>query len=442
MFEQRLVATKATNKIGVGRLPTASLIVTLSILLGACSDSGEMLATDAPDQRPMLAQSMPAAYSTMPMQGAAQRSADNSGNAGLSANRVNPSRVSLPGNAMHMQRVEILDRQGFERTMVAATAMIPVGWQAQGGVVWSPSACGNGYKFNWSASSADGNQGIALFPGQQWTWSNFPISGMSCPTAQISSVREFLQDLVRRARPGARVIDFRPREDLAKPYQQLNSVIPIGSGELRSWVEAGEILIGYSNARGVEIRETAAVVAFFNLSRMSGINGGEMQTLSGQTLTGFAAYAPNGQLDFKADETMRKAIQPGADWLAKINNHNSALAKNTNDTYRNISRINADGARQRLALNARTSSEISDMQMESWKYKNELWDKQTRETGEMINEVETYDDPQSSTGAVQLSYNYKNAWRLDDGTYVLTDDANFQPYKDAGQFGQKLKVQE
>lgn len=420
----------------------------MSIVLGACSENGEDFSMERQANEPVPAQSRPAANRVAmnasmadPMQGVTRPLASNHGQSRPPANGMNTSRSGLPGNAMRMQRVEIVDRHGFERPMVAATAMIPIGWRAQGGVVWTPSTCGNGYNFNWSASSPDGNRGVAIFPGEQWSWSNFPVNGMSCPTAQLSSVRQFLENLVGRARPGARVIDFRPREDLTKPYQHLNSVFPMGSGELRSWVEAGEILIGYTNARGVEIRETAAAVAFFNLSRMPGINGNVMQTLSGQTLAGFAAYAPNGELDFKADETMRKAIQPAADWMAKINNHNAAIAKNTNETYRNIARTNADGARQRSALIAKTSAEISDMQMDTWKNKNELWDKQIRETGEMINEVETYDDPQSSTGVVQLSYNYKDAWRLDDGTYVLTDDVNFQPYKDTGQYGQKLKVQ-
>lgn len=447
MFARRCEATRTRSEIG--RILRVALIAGVSILTGACSDNEGLFSAEEQGNRAMSAQSVPARNpaATIPQfanqaQGAIRPPVDNDQQDMRRSNAAQASPINLPGNSVRMQRVEILDRQGFDRPMVAATAMIPVGWRAQGGVVWKQTTCGNGYNFNWSASSPDGNRGVAIFPGEQWSWSNFPVSGMSCPTAQVRSVKQYLQNLIMRARPGARIIDFRPREDLAKTYQHLNSVMPMAGGELRSWVEAGEILIGYTNARGVEIRETAAAVTFFNLSRMSGINGNMLETLSGQSLAGFASYAPNGQLNFKADETMRKAIQPAPDWMAKINNHNSAIAKNTADTYRQIARTNADGARQRSALMAKTSAEISDMQMESWKKKTELWDYELREAGELANEVETYDDPQSSTGAVQLSHNYDNAWRLDDGTYVLTDDANFQPYKDTGQFGQKLKVQE
>ena len=435
---------------------TLAVISGVSIVLGACVDDDRWAAAEGQGDRYLLSQQVPAEHpvaTNAPFidetQGAARAPSENYQQVARPFNAAPASPINLPGNGVRMQRVEILDRQGFDRPMVAATAMIPVGWQAKGGVVWTPSACGNGYTFKWSASSPDGNRGIALFPGEQWSWSNFPVSGLNCPTMQVSSLKQYLQNLIKRARPGARIIDYRPREDLAKSFQQLNNVMPMAGGELRSWVEAGEILVGYTNTRGVEIRETAAAVAFFNLTRMTGIDGHVMETLSAQTLPGFASYAPNGQLNFKADETMRKAIQTAPEWKARISSHDAAIAKTSaamakdnNETYRNIAKINADGARQRSALMAKTSAEISDMQMDSWKKKNELWDKQIRETGEMINEVETYDDPQSSTGAVQLSHNYDNAWRLDDGTYVLTDDANFQPYKDTGQFGQKLKVQE
>ncbi len=444
MFAQRPSTNETSDRSGMVRVRHTLLVAAISLLICACSGNEEAFSAESRLNGPTPATYPQSMNAQIPLQtqGAVRPLAADGGQGDRSANGINHPRPALQGHSLRMQRVEIVDRQGFERPMVAATAMIPVGWRTQGGVVWKPTTCGNGYNFNWSASSPDGNRGIALFPGEQWSWSNFPVSGTNCPKAEVSSVKQFLQNLVGRARPGARIIDFRPREDLTKPYQQLNSVTPMGSGELRSWVEAGEILIGYSNARGVEIRETAAAVAFFNLSRMPGIYGDEMRTLSGQTLAGFAAYAPYGQLDFKADETMRKAIQAAPDWMAKISNHDAAIAKNTNETYRNIAKTNADGARQRSQLIAKTSAEISDMQMDTWRSKNELWDKQLRENGEMINEVETYDDPQSSTGAVQLSYDYKNAWRLDDGTYVLTDDANFQPYKDTGQYGQKLKVQE
>jgi hypothetical protein len=40
---------------------------------------------------------------------------------------------------------------------------------------------------------------------------------------------------------------------------------------------------------------------------------------------------------------------------------------------------------------------------------------------------------------VQLSSHYEHAWQLKDGTYLLTDDVNFDPSRDLGVQGQRLK---
>ena len=61
-----------------------------------------------------------------------------------------------------------------------------------------------------------------------------------------------------------------------------------------------------------------------------------------------------------------------------------------------------------------------------------------RETSEAIRGVETYDDPMSSTGTVELDHTYDHAYRLDSGDYVLTNDHSFNPYEQFGQGAEEL----
>lgn len=347
----------------------------------------------------------------------------------------------LPANTLRVQRVQIMDQQGFERPMVAATALIPLGWRTDGGVVWNVGGC-VAHTTNWTASSPDGNHGIALFPSEVWTWSNYPSGGGACPSAQITSIKQYLENLITRARPGARVIDFRNREDLAKPFQHFNSVVPMANGEFRTWVEAGEILIGYTNQNGVDIRETASAIAMFTLIRTSTINGTVMETFSGQSINGFAAHAPRGQLDFRIDKMLRNAIQPSPDWSARISNSDAAIAKDTTDTYARIGAINAAGAAKRAAMDAQTSRYVSDTMKASREFRTSMNDDLQRKESDALAGVQTYADPSSSAGEVKLTYDYKNAWRLNDGTYVLTDDLMFDPYKYTGQYGSQLKVKQ
>jgi hypothetical protein len=53
-------------------------------------------------------------------------------------------------------------------------------------------------------------------------------------------------------------------------------------------------------------------------------------------------------------------------------------------------------------------------------------DKNQREFVEAIRGVETYHEPVDG-GVVQLDNTYDHAWRVRDGTYLLTDDPNFRP---------------
>ncbi len=101
--------------------------------------------------------------------------------------------------------------------------------------------------------------------------------------------------------------------------------------------------------------------------------------------------------------------------------------------------MNIEGARKRSQITAQTSKEIMEMNRRSFEERNRIMDRQQREVSEAIRDVETYNDPMSTTGTVELSNQYKNAWRLDDGTYVLSDQPDFNPYAVYGQGAKRLE---
>ncbi len=339
----------------------------------------------------------------------------------------------LPQGAHRVKRVEIIDRIGFEKPLVAFTLMIPADWQGEGGVVWGQNTgCGgSGYNTNYSASSADGRSGVQIIPSFSWVWNNFSGPGQSgCPFVQISSVQQYLQYLVSQTRPGAQIIDFRPRADLVEPYKQLNSNMPMGGGsEMRTWIEAGEVLIS-GNVNGAEIRETIAAIVYMNYSlfRDGTGMGPDMQVLSGSAMPAYAMRAPKGQLDFTFAEMVRKTLRIAPEWGRRITQHNAK-----------ISAANQKGARDRSDVIAKTGSDILDMQMETWRNSNNSSDRMQRESSEAIRGVETYNDPYYG-GTVELDQTYDNAWQLNDGSYVLTDDASFEPYRDLGIDGRQLEA--
>ncbi|MFC2953105.1 hypothetical protein ACFOOP_14290 [Marinicaulis aureus] len=340
----------------------------------------------------------------------------------------------LPPGAHRVKRVEIIDRSGFEKPLTAYTMMVPVDWNGQGGVVWGQNmGCGGGGStVNYSASSPDGRSGVQLMPSFSWSWNNFSGPGQTggCPFLQIGGIKQYIEYLVSQTRPGARIIDFRPREDIAEPFKQFNANNPMPGMDMRSWVEAGEALIAY-NGNGGEIRETIAAVALINYSRMqdtSGMGMGDMEILAGSAMPAYAMRAPNGQLDFNFTELVRKSIREAPEWSQRMARHNAKIAQ-----------TNLKGAQDRSRIIARTGSDILDMQMESWRNQNASSDRIQRESTEAILGVETYNDPYNG-GTVQLDNTYDNAWQLNDGSFVLTDDAMFEPYRDLGMDGQRLEA--
>jgi hypothetical protein len=333
--------------------------------------------------------------------------------------------AAAPGT-VRLQRAELVDPSGFERPMVAATILVPAGWRAQGGVVWTPAnACGSAYSFNWRATAPDGVTAVAVFPGTSWTFSNMPLGG-ACTTSRATSARQYLEALAQRARPGARILDFRARKDLLEGLAALNSTTPMPLGELQSWVDAGEVLIAASE-QGRPTRESIAAVVIFSRSRINGVGGQTMESVTGTALPGFWARAPEGQLDFRLAETIRASFRTAPEWQQRINAHE-----------RENSRIAAAGAQRRHEIRTQTNREIADMQQRGWEARQASQDRRHREFIETIRGVETYNDPSSATGTVQLSNQYSNAWRMNDGSYVLTDDPSFNPYAATGQEGVRL----
>jgi hypothetical protein len=339
---------------------------------------------------------------------------------------------ALPAGALHVERAMILDATGFEAPIAASTLFLPRGWQTQGGVYWAlEHMCTNGYNFMWSATSADGAMSINVLPQERWETNNFngQASTPGCRSAPYRNVRQYLESVVQRWRPGAQVLDFRARDDLQRELAQLNTATPTAMGEMRTWVEAGEILFAFNDRSG-DMRGSIAAVVVFSLSRTNGGAGlPTMESLSGFGLPSYAVTAPNGRLNLPFFEAIRRSMQPNPQWEARLSNHNAAIA-----------RVALEESRKRAQMIAQSNADIARIREEAWSAYQESSDRRAREFGELMRGVETYDDANAPGGQTQLSNLYDHAWRLDDGSYVLSNDSNFEPWRDLGLAGNRLET--
>ena len=128
-------------------------------------------------------------------------------------------------------------------------------------------------------------------------------------------------------------------------------------------------------------------------------------------------------------EALRQTIKTNPQWEKRLSNHNLAIA-----------RVAREEGAKRAAIIAKSNDEISRIREQAWNSYNESSDRRAREFGELIRGVETYSDANAPGGTVELSHYYDNAWRLNDGSYVLSNDVNFDPGRDLGVDGQRLEA--
>lgn len=339
---------------------------------------------------------------------------------------------SLPAGAVRVQKAVIVDRNGFGQPMPAATLMIPAGWKEEGGIVWQENNAGCGPRtphVSWRAASPDGISALQILPEEDWSGHSMAYPGMpqsQCPNVTITDMRQYVMQYAERLRPGAQIENYRERADLVEEAQKvLQPQQPVYGIESNQWVGAGEVFVSYS-VKGQMVSELIGTVALFNYTRMSDGMGGATETLYISTAPGYAYRAPAGEIDLDRFEMIRRSYKVHPAWQAQMNQHNAIMAG-----------IAAKGAADRARIRSQTNAEIQRMQQEGWENYTQSMDRNSREFQEYIRGTETYND--TSGGTVQLDNTYDHAWALDDGSYILSNDSGFDPGKDLGLTGNKLK---
>ncbi len=341
-------------------------------------------------------------------------------------------RASANTGELRLRPVQVMDTQGFGRPLVAATILVPTHWQTRGGVVWqlNNSGCGkNNPHYNWSAIAPDGAGMISLLPDETWTGNSNGIQSGQCPNVMTNNAREVVLNYIQRYRPNSQIIQYYDRtSDVKDVFAGIQPSRRDAFGnETRQWYGAGQALISYQVGAATVREIIGTAVLFTAMSMQGGYGMPAQQYLTIGILPGYAMRMPEGQLDLNQAEMIRKSIRPGKEWNQEMARHRAKIAG-----------INRKGAMNRSRIIAKSNREISEINRKSWENTQKSNDRMHREFSEYVRGVETYDDPNSSTGTVELDNTYDHAYRLDNGDYVLTNDHSFNPYAEVGQGAEEL----
>lgn len=335
------------------------------------------------------------------------------------------------GNFMRLEPAVIVDSAGFDKPVGAISLFIPYGWKTEGGVYWAREfMCTNGYNFIWNATSPDGfsKMGVGTQNGWAFGIGGPPSPSPGCGAQAISSVRDYVQQLALGMHPDARVIDYRARPDLVAEVGVREEVIPMPMGKTLIWAEGGEILYAFQQ-NGRDMRGTLAAVIKFSNMKVESQGQPAVELVNAYAYPTYYVSAPNGELNFGFYEGLRKSMQTNPKWGAAIAGHNAAIGK-----------VALEESRKRSDMIAQSNADIARIRQDTWNASQQSADRRAREFGELLKGVETYADPNAPGGSVELSANYRGAWRMNDGSYILSDDPGFDPWRDLQLEGRKLEA--
>jgi len=330
-----------------------------------------------------------------------------------------PALPAASAQTLRVRPVEILDVNGFERPMPVSRMLIPHDWRASGAVRWNPnsSCAGTAILPEWVAADPTGRYGLQIFPGGYWEANDlgpaYQLPG-GCPKSTIATARDFLAAFVRRERPGAAIHGYRDRPDIERALAPLPPAPAAMPGQQIGLTrQVGDMVIGYAY-QGRNHQELIRAVVTVNVTRIS-VMGMSHSTLTGVADPVIALRAPAGRLDPALLDFVQASARANPEWVARVTRMHANVQGNA---------IREAG--RRADITARAGREINDIIISGERGRqamldraHERWSLRMRDQTEWLT--------QRRDEVVTLPSHYDRAWRLNDGTYVVSNDPNFDP---------------
>ena len=335
------------------------------------------------------------------------------------------------GATLRLRPRELVDANAPFGRMPVATLMLPEGWGVGSRVIWQhANGCFGGPNVQWQAY--DRKAGLAVRGGPQlsWGWNATPgAPAIGCIRLRAEDGEALFREMVRKDGRSFVKID-RPPELRPLKRQIERALGTMGVPGVTAEVDA---VLGTSRRGGGEDArdvETLLVTVHKRLF-MPGVYGSPpLDIRYGRTLMVLEMEAPAGGLEAAEPVlgTVLASYRPNPRWNRGVAGFWRAAAEAKRRASRNRPSSGNDWAQ--------TSRTILDNQMESFNKRMASDSEMSRRTTNALTDTETF---QTSDGPRDFSGFYDQTWELKDGSFVQTDDPNFDPFAATGQFGTQLR---
>ena len=319
--------------------------------------------------------------------------------------------------------------------MASASLLIPTDWQFQGATNWNIKDSCNTIQTSVKATGPDG-KAFEIFPAYAWTWADDPtflrqgfaqkaqFGTHACDVQPPVSAADYAKQIMGKVRPGARIAAIEPAPQLMERLQQQARQTEQSAAQYRLQQrvhpDVVKARIKYSvNGQAVEEWVVVAVIVTATTAPSYSARSMKMvpSTSYNCSATMMAERAPQGQLDASAKffDLVASTYHVSPAWQNRV--AGNALA---------VQQIELKGVRDRAAIVSKNAEDIRNIQREGYENQQRVQDQSAKEFSQVIRGVESYRNP--GTGeTVELDSNYGHAWVNGTGTYLLSDQAGFNP---------------
>ncbi len=334
-----------------------------------------------------------------------------------------------------MKLVKVMDAQGYASPIVSATMLVPLDWQSQGATTWNVKDSCNTTQTSLRASGPDG-RAFEVFPGYAWTYADDPTFlrqaaaqkaqfGMhACDVLPPMSAADYVRQNIGKIRPNVKIASIEPAPKLMEILQQRAHQTEQAAAQYklqqRVRPDVVKARLKYTlNGQPVEEWIIAATMITATLGPSY-----DPRTMRQTQAYSYSCYgsmvaerAPQGQLDSseKFFDLINSTYHVDQAWQARITQGKLATQQ-----------IELKGIRDRSAIVTKNAEDIRQIQQQGYENRQKVQDQNFKEFDQVIRGVETYQNP--NTGEkVELDSSYGHAWVNSNGTYLLSDQAGFNP---------------
>lgn len=334
-----------------------------------------------------------------------------------------------------LERVRLLDEMGFDRPVEAMSVLVPRGWRTEGGVRWkSVNECrGEIVTWQMSATSPDGAMRFMVLPVRSFNFHQDQMLQQGAIAAQQQGgcrvnppfdASQYLENLARTELGGASVSNIRPDESLQAVLEKIiaNSNATsrqYGTGMNQSGSAVYGTLTWPDGSKGLAQVGVTVMMKQGNDMFTGAPNGFASTTVFHQAVIRYPAAREAEAIKLfgtiSASHRVNPIWQQAKDgFLTRLGNIEHAGR---------MERLRLQG--EQSAAYAKAQSDASDARMRNWEQTQASSDASHRRFIQTIREVETWKNSEGKP--VELSAGYSHGWSRPDGSYILTNNSNFDP---------------